>query len=68
MSLTAHPSVVLAELQWKQDSLGGANRAPHHARAERAHGGTGRPARTHRGLLRLRAVLPFHGRHTARPV
>jgi hypothetical protein len=29
MSLTAHPYIVLAEQQWKQESLSGANLAGH---------------------------------------
>ena len=67
MSLTAHPYVVLAEQQWKQDNLGGANRAPH--RAPRGQ------HRTRAALRRVAAALhtPRHtpqrgGRHTARPV
>ncbi|GAA2730393.1 hypothetical protein GCM10009867_01680 [Pedococcus aerophilus] len=63
MSLTAHPYVVLAEQQWKQQSLGHANLAPR------------RPSRTR---IRLRSVLGLaltglhvqrhDARHRARPV
>lgn len=38
MSLTAHPYIVLAEQQWKQESLSGANlarRQPRHPRRRR---------------------------------
>ena len=52
-SITAHPYVVLAEQQWKQEQLGGANLAP---RRHRAH-------RTHRTL---RWHLPRPTRRTAR--
>jgi hypothetical protein len=61
MSLTAHPYIVLAEQQWKQESLSGANLAGH------------RPARwsprrrPHIGW-RLRRPLGQLARHTPRPV
>ena len=35
MSLTAHPYIVLAEQQWKQESLSGANLALRRARRQR---------------------------------
>jgi hypothetical protein len=51
MSLTAHPYIVLAEQQWKQESLSGANLATRRPRRRRKSGGwhlprpLGRPAR-----------------------
>lgn len=76
MSLTAHPYVVLAEQQWKQESLGGANRAP-----RRTPSGPGR-VRTAARLVLAALATQRHdgprpdghrpgtggGRHTARPV
>jgi hypothetical protein len=57
MSLTAHPYVVLAEQQWKQDSLSGANLA------------TRRPRRPRRRLgWHLPRPLGRPARHTPRPV
>ena len=57
MSLTAHPYIVLAEQQWKQESLSGANLATH---------------RTRRPRKRLDWHLPRPlgrpARHTPRPV
>jgi hypothetical protein len=49
-SLTAHPYVVLAEQQWKQEQLGGANLAP----------------RRNRGRHGSRWHLPRRSRRTAR--
>ena len=57
MSLTAHPYIVLAEQQWKQESLSGANLASR---------------RTRRPRRRLDWHLPWPlgrpARHTPRPV
>ena len=54
MSLTAHPYVVLAEQQWKHQSLSGANLAPHR----------GRPVSRLLGALRLGAGRLRLQRHT----
>ncbi|KRE52778.1 hypothetical protein [Phycicoccus sp. Soil748] len=63
MNLTAHPLTVLAELQWKQESLGGANLATT-ASAHTRHATRGsHPWR--RLVVRLSARRP---RHTPRPV
>jgi hypothetical protein len=57
MSLTAHPYIVLAEQQWKQESLSGANRA------------TPRPRRPRRRIdWHLPRPLGRPARHTPRPV
>jgi hypothetical protein len=57
MSLTAHPYIVFAEQQWKQESLSGANLATR---------------RTRRPRRRLDRRLPWPlgrpARHTPRPV
>jgi hypothetical protein len=51
MSITAHPYIVLAEQQWKQESLSGANLAGRRTRRPRRRLGwhlprpLGRPAR-----------------------
>ena len=61
MSLTAHPYIVLAEQQWKQESLSGANLAGHRA----AH----RPDRRRPRIdWRLPRSLGALTRHTPRPV
>ena len=57
MSLTAHPYIVLAEQQWKQESLSGANLATHLRR---------RPRR--RLDWHLPRPLGRTVRHTPRPV
>ncbi len=57
MSLIAHPYIVLAEQQWKQQNLSGANLA------------TRRPRRSHRRPdWHLPWPLGRPTRHTARPV
>jgi hypothetical protein len=57
MSLTAHPYIVFAEQQWKQESLSGANLA------------SGRTRRPRRRLGRhLPRPLGRLARHTPRPV
>jgi hypothetical protein len=65
MSLTAHPYLVLAEQQWKQESLSGANLAGHRAARRAAH-------RPHRRRPRIDWHLPRPlgalTRHTPRPV
>jgi hypothetical protein len=63
MNLTAHPYTVLAELCWKQDSLGGANRTRQVAHAARATADRDRPWRRLVGRLTTRRP-----RHTPRPV
>ena len=57
MSLTAHPYIVLAEQQWKQESLSGANLATRRTR---------RPRR--RLDWHLPRPLGRPARHTPRPV
>ena len=57
MSLTAHPYIVLAEQQWKQESLSGANLATYRRRRPRR--------RLDRHLPR---PLGRTARHTPRPV
>jgi hypothetical protein len=57
MSLTAHPYVVYAEQQWKQESLSGANLATHRQRSPRRRSG-----------WRLPRPLGTSPRHTPRPV
>ena len=57
MSLTAHPYTVLAEQQWKQESLSGANLATRRARRPRRHLG-----------WHLPRPLGRFPRHTPRPV
>ncbi len=57
MSLTAHPYIVLAEQQWKQESLSGANLASHRARRQRR-----------RPDWHLPRPLGRTVRHTPRPV
>ena len=61
MSLTAHPYIVLAEQQWKQESLSGANLAGH--RPSRRSGGR-------RPRIDWHLPRPFGQptRHTPRPV
>jgi hypothetical protein len=61
MSLTAHPYIVLAEQQWKQESLSGANLAAHRSvrRARR---------RRPRVDWHLPRPLGHLTRHTPRPV
>jgi hypothetical protein len=61
MSLTAHPYIVLAEQQWKQESLSGANLATH--RTSRRSG-----RRRPRLDWRLPRPLGHLTRHTPRPV
>jgi hypothetical protein len=69
MNLTAHPYAVLAELQWKRDSLGGANRtADHPLGAPAGRRRAGRPGH-HRPWGRLVGHLTARRpRHTPRPV
>lgn len=57
MSLTAHPYIVLAEQQWKQESLSGANLARRQPR----------PTRRRRDW-HLPRPLGQSVRHTPRPV
>lgn len=57
MSLNAHPYVVLAEQQWKQESLSGANLAGHRSRRRRP-----------RIDWHLPRPLGRVARHTPRPV
>ena len=57
MSLTAHPYIVLAEQQWKQESLSGANLATRRSRRPR------KPFDWH-----LPRPLGRPARHTPRPV
>ena len=64
MNLTAHPYTVLAELQWKQESLGGANLATT-ASERRRHATAGGSHPWHRFVVRLTTRRP---RHTPRPV
>jgi hypothetical protein len=60
MSLTAHPYIVLAEQQWKEESLSGANLAGRRAR---------RASRRRPHIdWRLRRPLGQLTRHTPRPV
>ena len=61
MSLTAHPYIVLAEQQWKQESLSGANLAAHRS-SQRP------PRRRPRIDWRLPRPLGQLTRHTPRPV
>ncbi len=61
MSLTAHPYIVLAEQQWKQESLSGANLAGRRA-ARRS------PRRRPHFDWRLRRPVGQLTRHTPRPV
>ena len=61
MSLTAHPYVVLAEQQWKQESLSGANLAAQRSSRRRRV----RRPRTDWQLPRPLGALT---RHTPRPV
>jgi len=65
MNLTAHPYAVLAELCWKQDNLGGANRTRGHDAhpARTTAGGDRRPWRRLVGRL-----TPRSPRHTPRAV
>jgi hypothetical protein len=61
MSLTAHPYIVLAEQQWKQESLSGANLAGHRS--------VDRPRRRRPRIdWRLPRPLGHLTRHTPRPV
>jgi hypothetical protein len=61
MSLTAHPYIVLAEQQWKQESLSGANLAGHRS---------SRRSRRRRPRIDWRLPRPVGlvSRHTPRPV
>ena len=59
MSLTAHPYIVLAEQQWKQESLSGANLADTAAPG---------PAAARRFDWHLPRPLGHAARHTPRPV
>ncbi|KRF24880.1 MULTISPECIES: hypothetical protein [unclassified Phycicoccus] len=61
MSLTAHPYVVLAEQQWKQESLSGANLAAQRSSRRRR-------ARRPRTDWHLPRPLGALTRHTPRPV
>jgi len=61
MSLTAHPYIVLAEQQWKQESLSGANLAAHRSSQRRR-------VRRRRIDWHLPRPLGQLTRHTPRPV
>ena len=61
MSLTAHPYIVLAEQQWTQESLSGANLAGRRSRPR-----TG--VRRHRTSWHLPRPFGPLTRHTPRPV
>jgi hypothetical protein len=61
MSLTAHPYIVLAEQQWKQESLSGANLATRRS-------GQRRRGRRPRVDWHLPRPLGQLSRHTPRPV